>query len=82
MTAFRNASVVDTLSTNVFLAVLLGTFFAEYAFNWPGLGQLLVYSIVRRDLPVVQGAVLSFAAIIVALEWTAGTARALHRRAP
>jgi ABC-type dipeptide/oligopeptide/nickel transport system permease component len=30
-------------------------------FNWPGVGRLLVTSIFQRDLPVVQGVVLSLA---------------------
>jgi ABC-type dipeptide/oligopeptide/nickel transport systems, permease components len=30
----------------------------ETIFAWPGLGQLLVGSILARDYPVVQGAVL------------------------
>jgi peptide/nickel transport system permease protein len=64
-TAFRNVSLLTALGTNLLLALLLGSFFVEYAFNWPGLGQLLVYSLVRRDLPVVQGVVVCFALMIV-----------------
>jgi len=30
-------------------------------FSWPGLGQLVVEAIQRRDYPVVQGAVLVIA---------------------
>lgn len=80
-TAFRNVSLITTIGTNVLLAVLLGTFFVEYAFNWPGFGQLLVYSIVRRDVPVVQGVVLCFAAIILTVEWSAETTRMLREPA-
>jgi peptide/nickel transport system permease protein len=37
----------------------------ENVFNIPGLGRLLVQSVVRRDIPVVQGAVMTVAAIEV-----------------
>jgi ABC-type dipeptide/oligopeptide/nickel transport system permease component len=63
--AFRNVSLITALGTNMVVALLLGSFFVEYAFNWPGLGQLLVYSLVRRDLPVVQGVVSCFALMIL-----------------
>jgi peptide/nickel transport system permease protein len=65
LTALQNVSVLTTLGVNLLLALLMGTFFVEYAFNWPGMGQLLVYSLLRRDVPVVQGVVLCFAVIIM-----------------
>ena len=39
----------------------------ETVFNWPGLGQLLVDAIARRDYPVVQGAVLLIALTYIVL---------------
>jgi ABC-type dipeptide/oligopeptide/nickel transport system permease component len=74
-TALGNISIIGSLGTNVFLALLLGTFFIEYAFNWPGLGQLLVYSLLRRDAPVVQGVVLLFAAMILVADSSVEMAR-------
>jgi peptide/nickel transport system permease protein len=37
----------------------------ENVFNIPGMGRLLVQSVVRRDIPLVQGAVMTVAAIEV-----------------
>jgi ABC-type dipeptide/oligopeptide/nickel transport system permease component len=74
-TAFRNVSLLAALGTNLVLAFLLGSFFVEYAFNWPGLGQLLVYSLLRRDLPVVQGVVSCFALMILLADSAVETAR-------
>jgi ABC-type dipeptide/oligopeptide/nickel transport system permease component len=33
----------------------------ETTFAWPGMGRLLVNSILSRDYPVIQGIVLTFA---------------------
>ena len=43
-----------------FVAVLIigGAFVTEIVFNLPGMGQLLVSAIKRRDYPVVQGVIL------------------------
>jgi len=41
-----------------FGSLLAGAVITETIFAWPGLGQLLVGSILSRDYPVVQGAVL------------------------
>ncbi|MBI4925013.1 MAG: ABC transporter permease [Bdellovibrio sp.] len=38
-------------------SLLAGTFITEIIFNWPGLGSLLVESILKRDYPVVQAAI-------------------------
>jgi peptide/nickel transport system permease protein len=45
--------------------MLGGAVVIENVFNIPGLGRLLVQSVVRRDIPVVQGAVMTVAAIEV-----------------
>ena len=42
-----------------------GSVVTETIFNWPGLGRLMVDSILTRDLPVTQGAILIFAAIFI-----------------
>lgn len=41
--------------------LLSATALVEVVFSWPGLGSLLVQSIVTRDLPLAQGAVLVLA---------------------
>jgi ABC-type dipeptide/oligopeptide/nickel transport systems, permease components len=38
--------------------LLGGAVITEVVFDWPGLGQLLVESIQRRDYPVVQACIL------------------------
>ncbi len=44
-----------------FGALLGGAVLTESIFGWPGLGQLAVAAISQRDLPLVQGIVLTFA---------------------
>ena len=45
--------------------MLGGAVVIETVFNIPGMGRLLVQSVVRRDIPLVQGAVMTVAAIEV-----------------
>jgi peptide/nickel transport system permease protein len=45
--------------------LLSATALVEVVFSWPGLGSMLVQSIVTRDLPLAQGAVLLIALIYV-----------------
>ncbi len=51
--------------------LVVGVVVVEVIFVYPGLGQLLVDSVSKRDLPVVQGASLIFAATYVLLNLTA-----------
>jgi len=44
-----------------FGALLGGAVLTESIFGWPGLGQLAVSAISQRDIPLVQGIVLTFA---------------------
>ena len=46
-------------------ALLGGAVITETVFSWPGIGQLVVEAIQRRDYPVVQGAVLCISLIYV-----------------
>nr|VFJ87918.1 MAG: peptide/nickel transport system permease protein [Candidatus Kentron sp. LFY] len=48
-------------------ALLGGAVITESVFSWPGLGQLIMESIARRDYPVLQGCVLviSLAYVVV-----------------
>lgn len=60
--ALRNALVpVVTVVGLQFGALLAGAVITETVFTWPGIGSLLVQSILARDYPVVQGAVLLIA---------------------
>jgi len=54
--ALRNALIpVVTVAGLEFGSLLAGAVITETIFAWPGLGQLLVGSILSRDYPVVQG---------------------------
>lgn len=57
--AMRNALLpVITLIGLQFGALLAGAVITEMIFSWPGLGQLTIESIQKRDYPVVQACIL------------------------
>jgi peptide/nickel transport system permease protein len=62
--ALRNAllPVVSVIGLR-FGALLGGAILTETIFAWPGLGQLTISAISQRDLPLIQGIVLTFAMI-------------------
>lgn len=51
--------------------LIVGVVVVEVVFVYPGLGQLFVDSVSRRDLPVVQACTMIFAAVYVLLNLTA-----------
>ena len=60
--ALRNALLpIVSLIGLRFGALLGGAVLTEGIFGWPGLGQLAVSAISQRDMPLVQGIVLTFA---------------------
>jgi len=66
--AMRNALLPVITLLGLQLGVLLGgAVITEVVFSWPGLGQLTIESIQRRDYPVVQACVLviSLAYVVV-----------------
>jgi peptide/nickel transport system permease protein len=64
--AFRNALIPVLTVIGISLAAMLGgAVVIETVFNIPGMGRLLVQSVTRRDIPVVQGAVMTVAAVQV-----------------
>lgn len=62
----RNASIpaVSVLGVNIGFLVG-GTLVVENVFALPGLGTLMVQSILNRDFPVVQGITLVFAILVI-----------------
>ena len=57
--ALRNSLIpVVTVIGYQLGALLTGTVIVEYVFAYPGIGRLLIFSIMRRDYPMVQGVVL------------------------
>lgn len=62
----RGALVPVVTVTGVQLATLLGGIVVvEVIFAWPGLGRLTLDAVQARDYPVLQGAVLTFAAFFL-----------------
>ena len=58
------AAFITVVGLN-FATLIGGMVIIEQIFIWPGLGWLIITSILNRDFPVVQGAVLFVAAIFV-----------------
>ena len=64
--AMRNALVpILTVVGLTFAALMGGAVVTETVFSLPGIGQLVVSSVLRRDYPVIQGVVLLVATIYV-----------------
>ena len=64
--AFKNA-LIPVLTVIGLTAALLvsGAVVTETVFGLPGIGSLVVSAVLRRDYPVIQGALLSIAALYV-----------------
>ena len=45
--------------------LISGSFVIEFIFAWPGMGRLLLRSVLLRDLAVVQAGVMVFALVIM-----------------
>ena len=57
--ALKNAVIPVITNVGLQFGMLLGgAFLTESVFAWPGIGQLTVNAIFRRDFPVVQGVIL------------------------
>jgi len=64
--ALKSAFIpVITVMGLQFGGLLGGAVLTETVFSWPGIGRLMVDSILTRDYPVVQGTVLLLAAMFV-----------------
>ncbi|MDF3338864.1 ABC transporter permease [Mycolicibacterium septicum] len=62
----RNALLpVATATTLYASATVGGTIQVETVFSWPGMGQLIYLSVVRRDYPVMEACFLLFAVVVV-----------------
>ena len=62
----RNAMVPIVTVLGLTLALMIGgTVVTETVFNLPGVGNLVVRAVLRRDYPVIQGTLLVIAAIYV-----------------
>ena len=66
--ALRNALIPPlTYAGLVFVALLAGAVVTETVFAWPGVGQLVIESIVFRDFPVIQIIFLLFGVMYITM---------------
>lgn len=64
--ALRNAAIpVLTLTADEIAGLVNGAVIIEYIFGWPGIGQLALQAIERRDFPLVQADVILVATVVV-----------------
>ena len=60
------APIINAIVINI-AYMIVGVVLVEVVFVYPGLGQLLVDSVSKRDLPLVQAASMIFAAVFILL---------------
>ena len=66
--ALRNATVPALALTGVQFTFLIGgTVITERIFSYPGIGNLAIDAVINRDLPLIQGLVLTFGVIFIAV---------------
>ena len=76
--ALRNALVPIVTVIGLTVALMIGgAVVTETVFGLPGVGNLVVSAVMRRDYPVIQGALLVVAAIYVLINFA--DRPALHR---
>ncbi len=64
--ALKNALIPTLTVIGITFAILMGgAIVIETVFNIPGVGRLLIQSVLRRDYPVIQGVVLLIAGAYV-----------------
>ncbi len=66
--SLRNAAIPTVTLTGVQLTFLIGgTVLIERIFSYPGIGNLAIDAVINRDLPMIQGLVLVFAVLFIAI---------------
>lgn len=64
--ALKNASIpIITITGDELSALLTGAMLVETVFAWPGIGLLLIDSLERRDLPMVQAGIFIVASLVI-----------------
>jgi peptide/nickel transport system permease protein len=76
--ALRNAviSTISVLGVNIGF-LIGGTVVIEQVFALPGIGQLMINSILQRDFPIVQGVTLVFGILVVLVYLTTDVVHSL-----
>jgi peptide/nickel transport system permease protein len=64
------APIANVIALNLAYLVV-GVVVVEVVFVYPGIGQLMVDSVIKRDMPVVQGCALIFAGTYILLNLAA-----------
>ncbi len=68
--ALRNALVPTVALTGVQFTFLVGgTVLIEYIFSYPGIGNMAIGAVIQRDLPLIQGLVMTFAVLFIAINF-------------
>jgi len=68
--ALRNALIPTVTLLGLQLGFLLGgSIVVEQVFALPGLGRLVLFAVVNRDLPLIQGLVLFIATLVVVINF-------------
>lgn len=64
--ALKNAFIpIITLAGDETTSILNGMVLVETIFGWPGVGQMLVQALTRRDLPVVEALIFMVSATVI-----------------
>jgi dipeptide transport system permease protein len=68
--ALRNALIPVVTAIGLQVSLLLaGAVLTETTFSWPGIGKWLIDAVSRRDYPVVQGAILLIALLVIVVNF-------------
>ena len=76
--AFRNASIpIITVISFTFASLVSGAVVTENVFALPGVGSLIVQSVLKRDYPVIQGIMFIVAGLYVLVNFATDVSYAL-----
>jgi peptide/nickel transport system permease protein len=64
------APIANVVAINL-AYLIVGVVVVEFVFNYPGIGKLMVDSVIHKDIPVVQGCALIFAVTYILLNLAA-----------
>lgn len=68
--SLKNAAIpIITITGDELSALLTGAILVETVFAWPGIGQLLIDSLNRGDLPMVQAGICVVATLVIAVNF-------------